>query len=386
VVLAQKPLNWLMEQFNLCIIKPNKDTFSETFIREHIERLPGNKKVLYGGVFPVYDHEGKYLIRSPFGLLSYLIQKKIFNKLEIGVRTNALAKYLKQQKIDIVFAEYGMVGASVTEACQMAGVPLVIHYHGADVHHRQTVKLYYNLYQKAFKYASGLIAVSGDMAKALIDMGAPAEKVVTASCGVDTSAFPVLDISKTGRSFLAIGRFVKKKSPTSVINAFKLVLDKFPDATLAMVGTGPLEPEVKALIADLALEKSITLYGGLKADQVKGLFAQARCFVQHSVTAPDGDMEGTPVTILEAGSSGLAIVSTQHAGIKEAVIDGKTGYLVPEHDIEGMANCMIKLAADVDLAVKLGQAQRKHIVENYDIKARIALLTNVIKSSIKWVY
>src|SRR5258708_5168087 len=109
-----------MEQFNLCIIKPNKDTFSETFIREHIERLPGNKKVLYGGVFTVYDHEGKYLIRSPFGLLSYLIQKKLFNKLEIKVRTSALAKYLTEQKIDVVFAEYGMVGASVTEACQLA--------------------------------------------------------------------------------------------------------------------------------------------------------------------------------------------------------------------------------------------------------------------------
>lgn len=371
-----------MEQFNLCIIKPNKDTFSETFIREHIERLPGNKKVLYGGVFPVYDHEGKYLIRSPFGLLSYLIQKKIFNKLEIKVRTNALAKYLTQQKIDVVFAEYGMVGASVTEACQLANVPLVIHYHGADVHHRETVKLYHDLYQKAFKYASGLIAVSGDMAKALIAMGAPADKVVTASCGVDTLAFPVLDISKTGRAFLAIGRFVKKKSPTSVIKAFRMVLDKFPDATLAMVGTGPLFDEVKAEISQLQLQNSVTLYGGLKADQVKGLFAQARCFVQHSVTAADGDMEGTPVTILEAGSSGLAIVSTQHAGIKEAVINGETGYLVPEHDIEGMANYMIKIAADVDLAVELGKKEAAHIRENYDIHSRIATITKMLKQAI----
>jgi colanic acid/amylovoran biosynthesis glycosyltransferase len=371
-----------MEQFNLCIIKPNKDSFSETFVREHIERLPGNKKVLYGGVFPVYDHEGKYLIRSPFGLLSYLIQKKIFNKLEIKVRTNALAKYLTKQKIDVVFAEYGMVGASVTEACQLANVPLVIHYHGADVHHRETAALYHDLYQKAFKYASGLIVVSGDMAKALIAMGAPPEKVTTASCGVDTSAFPLLDISKTGRTFLAIGRFVKKKSPTSVIKAFKLVVDKFPDATLAMVGTGPLAGEVSALVSELKLEKSVTLYGGLKAEQVKALFAEARCFVQHSVTAPDGDMEGTPVTILEAGSSGLAIVSTQHAGIKEAVINGETGYLVPEHDIEGMAGYMIKIAADVNLAVELGKKEAAHIRENYDINSRINTITKLLKQAI----
>lgn len=371
-----------MEQFNLCIIKPNKDSFSETFVREHIERLPGNKKVLYGGVFPVYDHEGKYLIRSPFGLLSYLIQKKIFSKLEIGVRTRALAKYLAKEKIDVVFAEYGMVGASVTEACQMAGVPLVIHYHGADVHHRATVDLYHHLYLKAFDYASGLIAVSLDMAEELVRMGAPAEKIVTASCGVDTAAYPVLDISKTGRAFLAIGRFVTKKSPTSVIRAFKIVHDKFADATLAMVGTGPLDGEVKALITELKLEDSITQYGGLKAEQVKALFAQARCFVQHSVTAPDGDMEGTPVTILEAGSSGLAIVSTQHAGIKQAVINGETGYLVPEHDIEGMANYMIKIADDVNLAVRLGKKEAAHIRENYDIHSRIDTITQMLKKAI----
>jgi colanic acid/amylovoran biosynthesis glycosyltransferase len=371
-----------MERFNLCIIKPNKDSFSETFVREHIERLPGNKKVLYGGVFPVYDHEGKYLIRSPFGILSYLIQKKLFNKLEIGVRTRALAKYLTDQKIDVVFAEYGMVGALVTKACQMANVPLVIHYHGADVHHRETITLYRELYQRSFNYASGMIAVSGDMVKALVEMGAPANKITNASCGVDPDAFPQLDISRTGRTFLAIGRFVEKKSPTSVVQAFKLVVDKFPDATLAMVGQGPLFEETKKIITDLQLEKSVSLLGVLNSAQIKELFAKTRCFVQHSVTAANGDMEGTPVTILEAGSSGLAIVSTQHAGIKEAVIDGETGYLVPEHDIQGMAGYMIKIAADVDLAVQLGTKEATYIRENYDIKSRIKTITKLLEQAI----
>jgi colanic acid/amylovoran biosynthesis glycosyltransferase len=370
-----------MEQFNLCIIKPNKDSFSETFVREHIERLPGDKKVLYGGVFPVYDHEGKYLIKSPFGLLSYLIQKKIFNRLDIKVRTRALAKYLVQQKIDVVFVEYGMVGALVTEACQLANVPLVIHYHGADVHHRETVKQYLELYQRSFNYASALIAVSGDMAKALVELGAPADKITNASCGVDPDAFPQLDISKTGKTFLAIGRFVEKKSPTSVIKAFKMVVDKFPDATLAMVGQGPLYNDAKALITTLALQQSITLLGVLNSIQIKELFAKTRCFVQHSVTAANGDKEGTPVTILEAGSSGLAIVSTQHAGIKEAVINGETGYLVPEHDIEGMAAYMIKIAADVDLAVTLGAKEAVYIRESYDIKDRINTITKLLKKA-----
>ena len=371
-----------MAQFNLCIVKPNKETVSETFVREHIERLPGNKKVLYGGVFPVYDHEGKYLIRSPFGLLSYLIQKKIFNRIDIKVRTRALAKYLTENKIDVVFAEYGMVGASITEACQIADVPLVIHYHGADVHHTETIKRYINLYRKAFAYASALIAVSGDMVNALVDMGAPREKITNASCGIDPGAFPAWDISKTGRTFLSVGRFVEKKSPASVVQAFKPVRDKFPDATLKMVGVGPLFDETKALVSQLGLDDSITLLGAQNQQQIKALLKESRCFVQHSVTAKDGDKEGTPVTILEAGSSGLAIVSTQHTGIKEAVINGETGYLVPEHDIEGMAHYMKMIAADVNLAVELGAKEATYIRENYDIQSRIKTITKLLEQAI----
>ncbi|MDB5029910.1 glycosyltransferase [Mucilaginibacter sp.] len=369
--------------YTLCIIKPNKSSFSETFIQAHIERLTGNKLVLYGGAFPVYDNDGHPLIKSKWGLLSYLIQKKIFKRKNIAVRTNALKNYLLDKKVDVVFAEYGMVGAMVTQACQLANIPLIIHFHGADVHHKKTVAAYYELYQKAFKYASSLIAVSADMVESLKELGAPAGKIVNASCGVDTLAFPQLNILNSGRNFLFIGRFVEKKSPLSVVKAFKQVAEKFPDAKLWMVGQGPLFKKTKALITQLQLEKSVTLLGVLNTAQIKELFAKTRCFVQHSVTADNGDKEGTPVTILEAGSSGLAIVSTQHAGIKEAVLNGEPGDLVPEHDVEGMARYMIKIADDVGLASLLGTKEAAHIRANYDIRDRIDTLNTVIQQAIK---
>lgn len=372
-----------MEPFNLCIIKPNKDAFSETFVQEHIDRLPGNKNVLYGGAFPVYDHEGKFLIKTKLGLLSYLIQKRIFKKKSISVRTNALVSYLKREKIDAVFAEYGMVGAMVTEACKQAGVPLITHFHGADVYHRATVKSYAGLYKKLFEYGSAFISVSADMVTDLVNLGAPAAKITNASCGVDTEKFPILNIKKTEKYFLSVGRFVEKKSPQSVVRAFKLVTDKVPGARLWMVGQGPLFDETRALITELGLDRQITLTGVLNTAQIKELLRQSRCFVQHSVTANNGDKEGTPVTILEAGSSGLAIVSTQHTGIKEAVLNGETGFLVAEHDITAMAEFMIKIAEDVELAASLGAKEAVHIRKNYDIRDRIKTLTHIIKQSIK---
>ena len=372
----------MSQAYNLCIIKPNKSAFSETFIQAHIDGLAGNKKVLYGGAFPVYDHEGKTLIRSKLGLLSYLIQKRIFKRKNIKVRTCALYQYLKEHKIDAVFAEYGMVGASVTEACKLAGVPLIIHFHGADVYHRDTVAEYAELYQDAFKYASAFIAVSVDMAATLKEMGAPADKVFTASCGVDTAAFPLLDTSASAKDFLFVGRFVEKKSPQSLIKAFKILQEKHPDAGLWMVGGGPLFDETRELIADLGLNEQVTLTGVLKPEEIRTLMKTMRAFVQHSVTAANGDKEGTPVTVLEASSSGLPVVSTRHSGIKEAVIDGETGFLVDEYNIAGMAERMSILAESVELSVQMGKAARNHMINNYDIHMRIALLDHIIQSSI----
>jgi glycosyltransferase involved in cell wall biosynthesis len=372
-----------MPLYNLCIIKPNKGTVSETFITEHINRLAGNKRVLYGGSFPVYDHNGRYLIRSKIGLLSYIIQKRIFNRKNIGVRNRALVNYLKHEKIDVVFAEYGTVGAMVTQACKMAGIPLVVNFHGADIYQKDSYAEYHKYYKTMFAYASAIVAVSADMVEKLVDAGAPRNNVYWNPCGVDTGKFAPVDIEASGPYFLSVGRFVEKKSPQSVVKAFGLITRSVPDAHLWMVGTGPLFDETKDLAKTLGLSDRLTFTGALTSDKIIELFKQTRCFVQHSVTAPDGDQEGTPVTILEAGASGIPIVSTLHAGIKQAVVNHKTGYLVPEHDIEGMAAYMVKIAQDVQLAIRLGKAGREHMLSVYAIEKRIAVLDDVIQKSVK---
>jgi colanic acid/amylovoran biosynthesis glycosyltransferase len=369
--------------YNLCIIKPNKSAFSETFIQEHIDRLAGNKKVLYGGAFPVYDDKGDYLIKSKIDLLSYLIQKKLFKKQDIKVRTNALVKYLKSNKIDVVFAESANLHASVTEACKLAGVPLVIQFHGADVHHRPTVAKYHELYLKAFEYASAFIAVSGDMVKELIKLGAPADKVFYNSCGVDTAKFAPVDVEHSKHNILAIGRFVNKKAPMLTIKTFKLVVEQVPDAHMWMVGRGPLLEAAEQTAIDLGLAGQVTFTGVLPSQQIIELMKQMRCFVQHSVTAKDGDMEGTPVTVLEAAAAGLPIVSTAHAGIKEAVVDGVTGFLVAEHDVKSMAEKMVFLISSPQFAAQMGKAGHDHIIKNYELTDRIKTIDSIIQNALK---
>jgi colanic acid/amylovoran biosynthesis glycosyltransferase len=368
--------------YNLCIIKPNKSIFSETFIEEHINRLSGRKKVIYGGAFPLYDHHHRLLIRSKIQVLSYLFQKRILGRQRISVRTKALVNYFKKESIDVVFAEYGMVGALVTDACELANIPLIIHFHGADAHHRDTVEKYREQYKRAFQYCSGIIAVSKDMIQTLMDLGAPKNKIYHIPCGVNTEHFLALDTLSESADFLAIGRFVEKKSPISVVHSFEKVLLTLPESKLWMVGSGPLFTTVQKYVKEKGLGGKIFLTGVLNQDQIKSLMRKVRCFVQHSVTASSGDMEGSPVTIIEASASGLPVVSTRHAGIKEAVIEGVTGFLVDEYDIDGMADKMIEVVSSPERALSMGKAGRLHILKNYAVEDQVRKIDQIIQRAI----
>jgi glycosyltransferase involved in cell wall biosynthesis len=94
--------------------------------------------------------------------------------------------------------------------------------------------------------------------------------------------------------------------------------------------------------------------------------------------AADGDSEGTPVAVLEASACGLPVVSTRHGGIIDAVIDGTSGFLVEEGDVEAMAEHMLRLVRDPGLAATLGAAGRRHIVDNYSAEKSLSRLRAVL--------
>lgn len=102
-------------------------------------------------------------------------------------------------------------------------------------------------------------------------------------------------------------------------------------------------------------------------------------FIQHSIKTPSGDSEGTPNSILEASACGLPIISTLHAGIPEAVIQGETGILVQENDFQAMGEALISLAQDPSRKLEMGESARKHMLENYEIKTQAEKLKGLLQ-------
>ena len=372
-----------LEDFKIAIFKPNKNNYSETFIENQINFLKVKKEVLFGGYFPTSYGSGKFLINNPFSLALYWIQKNIFKKEEISIRNHYLSKFLKREKINLVLANYGVSGALVWKSCSQIPIPLVIHFHGFDAHDISTLEKYKSRYQEAFNYCSSIIVVSLVMRDSLLKIGAPSSKITYIPYGVDLKFFPKVDPIHSDLIFLSVARFAEKKSPDSTIKAFSIVLKSFPEALLIMAGIGPLWDSCRNLAKELGIENQIKFLGIQSPNQVKALMKNSRAFVQHSIMAPGGDMEGTPNSILEASGSGLPIVSTFHAGIPEAVIHEETGFLVKEGDIDLMASYMLELAKNPSLAQKMGERGRIHIEKEYCLEKQIQKLESVLLTSFK---
>lgn len=362
----------------LCIAYPNKVAYSETFIRAHIVHLQPAIR-LHGGWYPAFFNDSKTFLQFPLNL--FLIRgsmKRLFPGLYHRLFTKQLVKFLSSQGVDLVLAEYGPTGCSVLDACEQTGVPLVVHFHGFDAYHRETVGRYRDAYQRMFRVARAIIVVSASMRKQLRSLGAGEEKLIVNPCGVDSNEFFGARPDQNPQTFVAIGRFVEKKAPQITIRAFSLVHQKCKDARLIMIGDGPLLPQCKRLVGQLGLAEAVDFRGVQASQHIIQSLAEARAFVQHSVQAADGDSEGMPVAVLEAGAMGLPIVSTSHGGITEAVLHGETGYLVPEGDYERMASFMLELAVNRQLAATLGSKGREHVVQNYSLESRIGKLKEII--------
>ncbi len=109
---------------------------------------------------------------------------------------------------------------------------------------------------------------------------------------------------------------------------------------------------------------------------------QAHIMVQHSVETASGDMEGLPVSLTEAAAMGLPIVATRHSGIPEIVVDGVNGFLVEEHDIEGMATRMVALARAPQTWSALGRAGRALVEEKFGSDAAIGRYERLIEERV----
>lgn len=366
-------------QTSLCLVTPYVPSVSETFIRAHAEGLPAKVCLVHGwrpmiGEKPVLGWPMRAVYKGWRVLSRGGLERE---------STAAYMKAIRRARAHAVMAEYGPMGVLVMEACRRTSVPLVVHFHGYDASERAVLAEHAETYPTMFRRAAAIVSVSRAMQRKLVALGAPPEKVHYNPCGIDPREFAGGEPAARPPVFLAVGRFVEKKGPLLTIKAFAEAHRACPESRLRMIGDGPLLDECRELAHALGVDGAVTFLGAQPHGVVREEMRRARCFVQHSLEASNGDSEGTPVGILEAGASALPVVSTRHAGIPDVVIEGRTGFLVEERDTGGMAACMISLARDAELAGRLGQEARQHITRHFSQEQSLGRLWTIISSTIR---
>lgn len=372
-----------MSSPRLCVIQPNRSSYSESFVHAHVERLPATTLMLYGGWFPTRHSDGQPLLPVMLGQARNNLARlpaKLRRALCLAADL-ALAAFLRRAHIDVVLAEYGPTGAEVMRACALTRTPFIVHFHGVDAFQRELLTAYAGPYRAMFRAARRVIAVSRLMEQRLADLGAPADRLLYLPYGADCVLFTPGRPETNPPHFLAAGRFVDKKAPQLALLAFQRVHAAIPEARLTMVGDGPLLEACKSIARGLGLDQAVSFPGPLPQQTLAALMRQSRAFVQHSVTSASGDAEGTPVVILEAGAAGLPVVATRHSGIADVVIEGKTGLLVDEGDVAGMAAHMLSLTRSPLLAAQLGRRAAEHIRTSYNQHRQLARLWEVLDAA-----
>lgn len=360
---------------------------TETFIAAHVAQLP-YRTTLVGGLSP--EINGRPVLRlSPFCPETIW---HVARGWQAGIRgqrgpvwwlkQTAFLKLLKQLRPAAVLAEYGQTGVWMTRPCAITNTPLVVHFHGVDASQQAYLDEYAAAYRPMVAQAAAIITVSQPMKEALLALGSPPNRTHLSPCGVDTEAFSGGAPAAAAPHFLAVGRFVEKKSPHLTILAFLRGSEGCDAARLTMIGEGPLLGPCRDLVKALGAAEKVAFVGPQPPEDIRAALRSSRGFLQHSVRAADGDQEGTPVGILEAAATGLPVISTRHAGIPQAVVDGETGYLVAERDVAAMAARIGMLIEQAQLAGTLGAAARQHAVCYYSQADSIQRLATIIDAAI----
>lgn len=282
-----------------------------------------------------------------------------------------LYRYLKAESPDIVHTHGGRANLYGRLAAKLAGVPLVIttvHSHTDLDYTSPWQNLWFSTVDRAtWGLADGLIAVSGELQRALLRRGIKQSKARVVHNGIEDIDSKRLrlheefDLPATSAVLCAVGRFVPVKRFDLLILAMRTVVDTHPQAVLLMVGDGPLEQQLRDSVAHLGLGAHVR-FTGYRHD-ARSIMESSTAFVMSS------EMEGLPIVLLEALAGEVPIVATSVGGIPEVVTTEVNGLLVAPLDSGALAEAIGRVLAQPLAARARAVTGRKWFEENATAEA-----------------
>jgi len=301
------------------------------------------------------------LKRSPgyYGLIPFFFAGELISTIRI----------LRRYQYDLIHAHWlipqGLI-AVVAIFLTSRRIPVLCTSHGGDLYGLKG-RLLTRLKNWIITNSKALSVVSRSMREEVKRLVADHEKVHVIPMGTDLkSRFVPPETRQNKGSLLFVGRFVEKKGLCYLIDALPLILKKHPQASLRIAGDGPEKRILQTQCAKLRVSDRVRFLGAIKNEFLPALYQESNVVVFPSIIAKDGDREGFGLVLVEAMGCECATVVTDLPAMKDIIIDGKTGFVVPQKNVQKLAEKIISLLDDPEMGRSVGKEGRRFVAERYD--------------------
>ncbi len=257
--------------------------------------------------------------------------------------------------------------------------------HGVELFYNRNGDKRYNRIRGQLRRSDLIIANSRFTAKKVFENQG---NVVTIYPAVDDHFFKpspkpgtLRDKYHLGSEFILLttSRLVVRKGHQQVIRSLPKVLEEYPRLKYVIVGDGPERRKLERMVKDMNLQFCVFFLGALDDDYYRTLLNLSDVFIMPNVHIEElGDYEGFGIVFLEAGACGKPVIGGRNGGVTEAIVDGKSGYLVDSHDLDDVA-AKIRLCLNPSIASQFGKYARERVEYGFTWKSYGQHLLNAMK-------
>ena len=288
-------------------------------------------------------------------------------------------RILKNRKPALLQSHFGNRGYYDLKLKEKLGIPQVTTFYGHDASMMPQDQKWRSRYKELFARCECFLAEGGHMKKTLVELGCTESKVLVQRLGVDLEMIPfiprTLESDRKIRILMA-STFRDKKGITCGLDAFSNISSSYKNVELTLIGDAgrsqrevEYKKEIMRVIDARHLHNRINNLGFLAYPEFIEESKKHDIFLAPSMRGADGETEGgAPVTLIEMSAFGMPIVSTFHCDIPEVILDGESGFLVPEKDTDALSERLEYLITHPEKWEDMGRAGRKHIEQEYDAR------------------
>jgi len=268
---------------------------------------------------------------------------------------------------------------------RLLGIPFVAFCHGEDITLTAERRFQPKVRNLVYHSADAIVA-NGDFAvQGLRSIGVDTGKVYKITPGLDTSLFyPESGQAELQRRYgingelvvMTVARLVSRKGHKRVLRALAQISPQVPAFKYVIVGRGPLEEELRALTTELNLENRVVFAGFVPDDQLNRHYNLADIVVMPN-TGEGGDVEGFGMVFLEANAAGKPVIGGRSGGTPEAIVEGKTGYLVDPSDDQELRDALHTLLNDGQLRKTMGSAGMHRARTQFSWETRASIIQEI---------